>query len=292
MDNVPFRNFRFAGLDDEESSYRAARFVVIPVPYDLTVSYVSGTRKGPYAIIEASTFLEMYDEELGFETCEQGIYTFPLLEVPTTGPEAMIDRVNTVCSSVLKDGKIPVMLGGEHSISLGLAKSLKDIYPDLSVLQFDAHADLRDSYEGSPYSHACVGRRISEICPLVQVGIRSHSKEEADFMKDSDVVTVYSESIHENPNNFDFVDKLTDNVFVTIDLDGLDPSIMPAVGTPEPGGLGWFQVMKILREVSKRKNIVGFDLVELCPLPGNVAPDFLAAKLAYRLMGYISQNKN
>jgi agmatinase len=182
------------------------------------------------------------------------------------------------------------MLGGEHSISLGMVRELAKKYPHLSVLQLDAHADLRDAYQGTPYNHACVGRRISEICPLVQAGVRSISKEEVDFQRSSQVVTITDYEIKQNEG---WVDKvlghLTDDVYLTLDLDVLDPAIMPSVGTPEPGGLSWYETIGFFRLLSQHKKIVSFDLVELSPQLGNIAPDFLAAKLAYRIMGYVAE---
>ncbi|MEE9614324.1 MAG: agmatinase family protein, partial [Thermodesulfobacteriota bacterium] len=185
-----------------------------------------------------------------------------------------------------------VLLGGEHSVTVGLTLALKEKYPALSVLQLDAHADLRDSYEGSPFNHACAGRRIQELCPLVQVGIRSMSGEEARFMGSeagAGVRTFYAADVTGGIPADEVVAALSDEVFITIDLDVLDPSIMPATGTPEPGGLGWYQVTGLLREVARKKKVVGFDVVELSPMEGNVAPDFLAARLTYKLMGYINE---
>ena len=272
-----------------ECSLRDAKFVVIPVPYDLTSTYQSGSRRGPAAIIEASTNMELYDEELKKETYLAGIHTTLPVAIDARGPKNMVNIVRKKNSRIVKLNKIPVMLGGEHSITLGAVQAVIEKYPELTVLQFDAHADLRDTYQGSPYSHACVARRISEICPLVQVGIRSMSKEEGEFLPQSKVKSYSADFVLEKKNWAETVCKdLRGDVFITIDLDVFDPSIMLATGTPEPGGLYWKDILHLLKLVSASCNIRGFDVVELVPLPGVVAPDFMAAKMIYRLMGYIT----
>jgi agmatinase len=272
-----------------ECSLRDAKFVVIPVPYDLTSTYQSGSRRGPAAIIEASTNMELYDEELKKETYLAEINTTLPVAIDARGPKNMVNIVRKKISRIVKLNKIPVMLGGEHSITLGAVQAVIEKYPELTVLQFDAHADLRDTYQGSPYSHACVARRISEICPLVQVGIRSMSKEEGEFLPQSKVKSYSADFVLEKENWAETVCKdLRGDVFITIDLDVFDPSIMPATGTPEPGGIYWKDILHLLKLVSASCNIRGFDVVELAPLPGVVAPDFMAAKLIYRTMGYIT----
>ncbi len=271
-------------------SLRDATFVVVPVPYDLTSTYQSGSRRGPAAILEASSNMELYDEELGKETYLAGIHTVSPLEADARGPKQMISAVRDRISKIVAKNKIPVLLGGEHSISLGAVQALKERYPKLSVLQLDAHADLRDSYQQSPYSHACVGRRISEICTLVQAGIRSLSAEEAVFLRQGTVKSFSADFIAEHQNWVERVcSHLRGDIFITMDLDVFDPSIMPSTGTPEPGGLLWRDVLKLLKKVSRSCAIRGFDVVELAPLPGMVAPDFTAAKLIYRLMGYMTK---
>jgi len=272
-----------------ECSLRDAKYVVIPVPYDLTSTYQPGSRRGPAAIIEASTNMELYDEELKKETYMAGIHTTLPVAIDARGPKNMVSIVRKKISRIAKLNKIPVMLGGEHSVTLGAVQAMIEKYPELTVLQFDAHADLRDTYQGSPYNHACVARRISEICPLVQVGIRSMSKEEGDFLPQSKVKSYSADFVLEKKNWAETVCKdLSGDVFITIDLDVFDPSIMPATGTPEPGGLHWKDILDLLKLVSASCNIRGFDVVELAPLPGVVAPDFMAAKLIYRTMGYIT----
>jgi len=272
-----------------ECSLRDAKFIVIPVPYDLTSTYQPGSRRGPAAIIEASTNMELYDEESRKETYMAGIHTTLPVAIDARGPKNMVNIVRKKISRIAKLNKIPVMLGGEHSITLGAVQAMIEKYPKLTVLQFDAHADLRDTYQESPYSHACVARRISEICPLVQVGIRSMSKEEGEFLPQSKVKSYSADFVLEKKNWAETVCKdLRGDVFITIDLDVFDPSIMPATGTPEPGGLYWKDILHLLKLVSASCNIRGFDVVELVPLPGVVAPDFMVAKLIYRLMGYIT----
>jgi len=272
-----------------ECSLRDAKFVVIPVPYDLTSTYQSGSRRGPAAIIEASTNMELYDEELKKETYLAGIHTTLPVAIDARGPKNMVNIVRKKISRIVGLNKIPVMLGGEHSITLGAVQAMIEKYPELTVLQFDAHADLRDTYQGSPYNHACVARRISEICPLKQVGIRSMSKEEGEFLPQSKVKSYSADFVLEKKNWAETVCKdLSGDVFITIDLDVFDHSIMSATGTPEPGGLYWKDILHLLKLVSASCNIRGFDVVELAPLPGVVAPDFMAAKLIYRTMGYIN----
>jgi len=283
-----FLPFNFCGLKDELAGWEQARAVIIPVPYDLTTTYMPGTRQGPHAIIRASTQLELFDEELEKEPASIGIHTLPEVEVITSGPAEMIDRVESVAAQVVGAGKFPVLLGGEHSISLGMVRALKNKYPDMGVLQLDAHADLRDSYQGSRFNHACAARRIQELCPLVQAGIRSITEEEWSFLKSSGVTTVFARNMQSRDEWLPkLIEKLPQKIYITIDLDVLDPAQMPAVGTPEPGGMSWYDLLHLLRLVSAQRHIVGFDIVELCPLPGNPGPDFLAAKLCYKLLGYI-----
>ncbi len=280
----------FGALEPECAAYDRAVFAVIPVPYDLTSTYQSGSRLGPTAILAASANMELYDEELGKETFREGIFTTSPVEVDARGPDRMTSAVRQMVSDVLMDRKIPVLLGGEHSVTLGAVQAVKEAYPALQVLQLDAHADLRESYQGTPYSHACIARRIAELCPLVQAGIRSMSEEEAVFLKGGGVKSFSADCILDNP---DWVAKicahLEGDVYITIDLDVLDPAFMPATGTPEPGGISWREVIKLIRAVSRKCRVRGFDVVELSPLPGQVASDFLAAKLIYRIMGYLTE---
>jgi len=279
----------FGGMSPAHS-LRDALFVVVPVGYDLTSTYQPGSRRGPAAIIEASTNMELYDEELKKETYLAGIHTTSPVAIDARGSKNMINAVRKKIAKVSAHNKIPVMLGGEHSISLGAVQALKEKFPKLKVLQLDAHADLRESYQGSRYSHASVARRISEICPLIQVGIRSMSKEESVFLPQSKVKSYSADFALEKKDWCETIGKnLSGDVFVTIDVDVFDPSIMPSTGTPEPGGLYWQDVLSLLKLVSRSCQIRGFDVVELAPIPGIVAPDFMAAKLIYRFMGYITK---
>lgn len=269
------------------ADYKKSRFVILPVPYEGTVSYGKGTSKGPAAILKASKNLELYDEELCKDSYKSGIVSLEPLK-SASNPEKMVENVEIACRRIIEDKKFPILLGGEHSISTGFCRALKKKYPNLSVLQLDAHADLRQKYDGTPYSHACIMARVREICPAVQVGIRSLSKEEAEWIKKDNLPIFWAKDIYNNDNWFDkAISKLSDNVFITIDVDIFDPSIMEATGTPEPGGLNWYQVVRFLKEVCKRKKIVGFDVVELAP-NGNNACDFSCAKLVYKMIGYLS----
>jgi len=280
----------FGGIEPVFTSYREATFVVLPVPYDLTSTYHSGSRRGPGAIIEASCNMELYDEELQKETYRSGIHTLPPIEADARGPAEMVESVRRNLAGIVADGKIPVMLGGEHSISFGAVQAMKEVYPDISVLQLDAHADLRETYQGTPYSHASVARRIAEICPLVQAGIRSMSVEEGACLGEGGVRSHGADLILDKGKSLDSICRgLQGDVYLTLDIDVLDPAFMPSTGTPEPGGLSWRDVLRLVREVSKRCRIRGFDVVELAPIPGMVAPDFLVAKLVYRIMGYLSE---
>jgi len=282
----------FGGLEHEYTSLERSAFVVIPVPYDLTSTYQSGSRRGPVAILEASGNMELYDEELDRETYRVGIHTAPAVEADASGPESMVHAVRERVEEAIGLDKIPVLLGGEHSISLGAVQALKRKYPGLKVLQLDAHADLRESYQGTPYSHACIARRIVEICPLVQAGIRSMSAPEALYRKESNIHSFSADYVMAGDANLDRISELLDgDLYITVDLDALDPAFMPATGTPEPGGIDWRALTGLLRRVAKRTRIRGFDVVELSPLPGLVAPDFLAAKLVYRLMGYACESE-
>jgi agmatinase len=280
--------FNFAGLPDELSICDSAQVVVLPVPYDLTTSYQAGTRRGPHAIIDASTHLELFDEELCRDISSVGIHTLAQLEQTTAGPEQMIMRIEEASASIIAAAKFPLMLGGEHSITTGMVRAFKDASYDFGVLQLDAHADLRDTFEGSPYNHACVGRRIHEMCSLTQVGLRSLSAEEHAYQKSSNIHAFFAKDIYNTTAwRHDCLASLPENVYITIDLDVFDPAIMPATGTPEPGGLDWYTVISLLRDVAAAKTVLGCDVVELSPQPYNPAPDFLAAKLCYKLLGYV-----
>ncbi len=281
---LPHRGF--AGLDPHYSNLQQAKTVILPVPYDSTSEWRGGSRHGPQAIIDASQYLELYDLELDREIYKVGICTLPEVEPLLGSPQDMIDRVYQVIKSLIKKEKFVVLLGGEHSLSLGAVRAFKEIFPRLSVLQLDAHADLRDEYLGTKYSQACVMRRIFELCPISQVGVRSLSWEEKQFLTQNKLTTFYMSDLVSNTALTDqIVDSLSEDVYVTIDVDVLDPSIMPAVGTPEPDGMSWRQVMDIMEPVALRKHVVGFDLMEFCPNEGPGSCAFLLAKLAYKLIG-------
>jgi agmatinase len=283
--------FRFAGVEDEYAGYEKAKAVIVPVPLERTTTYARGTHKGPNAIIEASRNMETYDEELQVETYRQvGIATLEPMETAEGSLENVLAHIHTAVAGVLQDGKLPVLLGGEHSLTPPAVSAAARKYPDLSVLQIDAHADLRESYQDNRNSHACAMRRVLETCPAVQVGIRSLSGEEAADLPKLKTSVFWAKDLTDRPAEDwaeQVVTALSSHVYLTLDLDGLDPSIMPATGTPEPGGLRWEQVTTLLRLVAAQRNIVGMDVVELLPTPGLHAADFLAAKLIYRALGYI-----
>ncbi|MGA9049580.1 MAG: agmatinase [Dehalococcoidia bacterium] len=281
----------FAGLPPKLSDLDTAKVCILPVPYDGTAEWHGGTRHGPKSIIEASYYLEMYDIELGKEICNIGIHTLPEIEPVLSGPEAIVDRVYQAVKSLLDQSKFVVMLGGEHSISFGAVKAFREKYNNLSVLQLDAHADLRDQYFGTKFSQACVMRRIIDLCPIAQVGIRSLSLEENKYIMSNKLKPFFFELAYSPSTVEKIIASLNDDVYLSIDLDVFDPSIMSAVGTPEPGGMDWGQVTSLLKTVAKSKNIVGFDVVELCPDQGPAACSFTAAKLVYKLLGYSFFNR-
>ena len=275
----------FGGLDEEFSTLERSRAVVLPVPYDLSTTYQGGARWGPAAILSASRNMELWDDELG-ATYRAGIHTLPEVEPTALGPEAMAARVERAVGWILERGRLPAVLGGEHSITAGAVRAAARRFADLSVLHLDAHADMRDRYLDSPYSHACVMRRVRELAPAVSVGVRSCSEEEAEFLRAHPAPIWSPRALRALDGDWKPVlDSLTGTVFVTFDLDALDPGVLPATGTPEPGGLDWYEAVDLLRAVAARSRIVGFDVVELAPIPGQVASDFLAARLVYRLIG-------
>ena len=277
----------FAGLDQPYSNLQQAKAVILPVPYDSTSEWRGGSRHGPQAIIDASQYLELYDLELEREIYRSGICTLPEIEPLLSSPQDMIDRVCQVIKGLIQKEKFVVLFGGEHSLSLGAVQAFKERFPGLSVLQLDAHADLRDEYLGTRYSQACVMRRIFELCPITQVGIRGLSWEEKEFLTQNKLTPFYMSDLAANRASPDrIVNSLSEDVYITMDVDVLDPSIMPAVGTPEPDGMSWRQALDIIRSVALRKHVVGFDLMEFCPAEGPGSCAYLLAKLAYKLIGY------
>jgi len=284
----------FLALGKEISSFGFSRIVVLPAPYEHTVSYGGGTRKGPAGILKASQYVEFYDEELDRELCSDvGIATLPPLSFRGKVHGKALDLLYRTVRNLLQAGKFVVTLGGEHTISFAPVKAHLEHYPDLCILQFDAHSDLRESYQGSRYSHASVMARVSEIvnpARIIQVGIRAQCIEEAQFIRDRGITTLYAHDIRRQSREADWQDvvlsRLTEHVYVTFDVDGFDPSIMPSTGTPEPNGLLWAETMRLLRRVGEKRTIVGCDVVELAPVAGLRHPDLTAAKLTYKLMNY------
>src|SRR5579862_114640 len=288
---TPMPPDNFGGLSEEHSLYETSRAVIFPVPLERTTTYEHGTRNGPAAILKASQNMELYDEELELEPYKQvGIHTLAPIDTMDGTLDEVITELFTAQCGLLDDDKFPVALGGEHSLTPPLVSAVTKKYKNLSVLQIDAHADLRDEYQGNASSHACAMRRVLEFCPAVQVGIRSLSVEEAEAAPKLNTKIYWAKDIIRAPLKPWIAKVLADlspNVYLTIDLDGFDPAFVPATGTPEPGGLDWMQVTSLIRAVADHKKIVGMDVVELLPQPGDHASDFLAAKLVYKSLGYI-----
>ena len=279
----------FGNLEQPYCSYDSARIAILPIPYDGTSTWIKGADNGPAALLEASGNMELYDIKTDSEVYRQGIVTLEPLNCPND-PQKMTEQVFQTAKTILNDGKFVVGLGGEHSVSNGLVKAVVERFENVSVLQLDAHSDLRDEYENSPYNHACVMARIKELCPIVQVGIRSMDVSEKKNLDLNRVLFAHEWFDHPDPLEW-ITSRLTENVYITVDLDVFDPAIMPSTGTPEPGGLWWYDVMKILSGVVAKKNVIGLDVVELCPNPSNKAPDFMAAKLIYRTLSMIFQKE-
>ncbi len=272
------KNKDFLGEFSDEAN---SKIVIVPVPYDETSTWLKGADKGPDEILDASAYMEAYDIETRSEVCKEGIF----VDEPVTekkSPESMTEAVRQRVESRIKGEKFIVTLGGEHSVSLGAVKAHADKYKGMSVLQLDAHADLREEYKGSRYNHACIMSRIKEFCPIVQVGIRSMEASEAGKTKD----IFYAEEMHGRKDWIkQAISKLSKNVYLTLDMDVFDPSLIPSTGTPEPGGMMWYDVLEFLREVIKERNLVGFDVVELRP-DHNKHSAFTAAKLVYKILSY------
>ena len=273
----------FGGLCASELPDKA-RFAVLPLPFDGTSTWLKGSDRGPEALLAASANLELYDIETSLEPFRAGIHTFAPLLRDTA--EEMVQATRDACANLLERGYMVAGLGGEHSVSIGLIQAHAKRYPEMGVLQIDAHGDTREEYEGSPFNHACVMARARELCPIVQVGIRSLASEEIPSLDRERVF--FAHDVHDRPDwMVQAVELLPEQVYLTIDLDGLDPAIMPSTGTPEPGGLGWYPLQRLIRLLCQRRKLVGFDVVELLPNPANPAPDFLAAKLVYRIMAEV-----
>jgi agmatinase len=282
----------FLGLDETASDFAAARAVILPVPYESTTSYGGGTTGGPGAILEASRYIELYDHELDQEPWEVGIATLPQLQLTGAGAAAAMGELRTAYDRVVEAGpdKFIITVGGEHSISGPPIQSwVRRLGGErLTVLQFDAHTDLRPEYEGTPHSHAAVMHQVHREVDIVAVGIRALTGEEARLARDADGISVfYADDLDGDPAWMDKVlERLGENVYITFDVDCFDPSLVPSTGTPEPGGLTWYPVLRLLRRVFQTRNVRAGDVVELAPIPGLHAPDFLVAKLIYKMIGY------
>lgn len=281
--NIYLFDMNFGG-EEVIYEYSESEIIILPVPYDETSTWMRGSDKGPDAIMAASVNLEFYDIETASEAHLHGIHTVgPVMEKES--PVALVKAVYDRTLSLLSDNKFPVILGGNHTVVIGAVKASAECFDDLSVLQLDAHSDLRMEYEGSEYSHASVMARVREFVPVVQLGIRSMSADELPYVDNERMF--FAHDLYYNKNLYkNAIDKLSKNVYITIDLDVFDPSVMPSTGTPEPGGPEYFELMHFLRDVIKEKNVVGFDVVELCPNSTNKSPDFIAAKIIYQLLSY------
>src|SRR5258708_226459 len=274
--NLPFDYERvavgeFGGTIPTTADFDSARVVILPVPLDRTTSYMAGTRNGPHEILVASSHLELGEGETKTDVHQIGICTLPEMEFPFATMDQVIDEIRRVATEIVSRGKFPVILGGEHSITAPVVAAVAASYPGLSVLQIDAHADLRDSFMGTPYNHACAMRRVLDYAPTTQVGVRSLSTEEAIVVPTLATTIFYDHNMRQHEDWIDLVvASLSETVYITIDCDGLDPAMMPAVGTPEPGGLSWQETLRLLRRVIESRHVVGCDIVELCPVAGMV----------------------
>lgn len=287
----------FLAIEKEVSSYEKSKIVILSAPFEKTVSYGKGTASGPKEILKASHYVEFYDEELDRELVfEKGIATLPELKFKDDSVKKGIEKIYKNVKKLIADGKFVVTLGGEHSLSSAPVKAHFEAYENLSILQIDAHSDLRDTYNGSKYSHASVMARVAEFTKdIVQVGIRAQCIEESIYIKENNIKTYYARDIKSGKHGDNWQDKvvndLKENVYVTFDVDGLDPSIIAATGTPEPGGLLWDETMNLFKKIGEKKNIVGFDVVELAPSKYHESSSFMTAKLVYKLLNYSFLNK-
>ncbi len=278
----------YAGIPDKYARIDEAQVVLIPVPYDGTSTWQKGSDKGPDAFLDASENMELFDIETRSEVYRKGIYLAPPV-TEDSSPEKIVEAVYKTTKNYIKQDKFVTLFGGEHSVSIGSIKAFNESFEDLTVVQIDAHADLRPEYEGSSCNHACAVHEASKTTNLVQVGIRSMDVSELDHMDENQVY--FAHDLYEDWQD-DAIGQMTPNVFITIDLDAFDPSIMPSTGTPEPGGLFWYETLEFLKMMYKKKNVVGFDIVELCPNPDEKSSDFLAAKLYYKMLSYKFKYQN
>ena len=272
----------YAGIPDKYARLDEAKVVLIPVPYDGTSTWQKGADKGPQAFLEASENMELFDIETRSEVYKKGVYLTPPV-TENSSPEKMVEAVYKTTKNYIQQEKFVTLFGGEHSISIGTIRAFNESFEDLTVVQIDAHADLRKEYEGSKCNHACAVHEASKTTNLIQVGIHSMDAEELEYMDENQVY--FAHDLYEDWMD-DAIGQMTPNVFLTIDLDAFDPSILPSTGTPEPGGLFWYETLDFIRTIFKKKNVVGFDIVELCPNPAEKSSDFLAAKLYYKMLSY------
>ncbi|TMM31272.1 agmatinase [Polaribacter aestuariivivens] len=278
------KNNTYAGIPAEYGNLSTSKIVIIPVPYDGTSTWQKGADKGPKAFLDASENMELYDIETDSEVYKEGVFLAePITE--KSSPEAVVDAVHQQTKKYINRNKFVTILGGEHSISIGTIRAFNECFSDLTVLHIDAHADLRKEYEGSSCNHACAVYEANQTTNLVQVGIRSMDISEKRTMNEEKVFFAHDMAVNEDWMD-DVIDQLSTNVFITFDLDALDPSIMPSTGTPEPGGLFYYETLEFLKAVFEQKNVVGFDMVELCPNENEKSSDFLAAKLFYKMLSY------
>ena len=287
-------NSNFLGLGKENSSYDNSKIVIYSAPLEKTVSYGTGTRNGPKEILKASHYVEFFDEEFNRELCfEKGIATLPIQNFDKYSSIRAINKIERDISKFLDDDKFVVMIGGEHSVTLGAVKAFNKHFDDFSILQFDAHSDLRDSYEGTKYSHASVMKRVYEVNQnICQVGIRAQCREEREFISEKGINSFYAHSIRNLGNSWhrQVVKSLKKNVYITFDVDGFDPAVIAATGTPEPGGLLWDNTIELIKLLGKEKNIVGFDIVELAPSKYHTASNYNSAKLLYKILNCAFQS--
>lgn len=274
----------YAGIPEKYSRLEDAKVVLIPVPYDGTSTWQKGADKGPEAFLEASEHMELFDIETRTEPYRKGIYVAPPI-TENSSPEAMVNAVHKITKNYISQDKFVTVFGGEHSVSIGTIRAFNECFDRLTVVQIDAHADLRPEFHGSPYNHACALHEASKQVNLIQLGIRSMDMEELDYMDETQTYFAH-DMINDEDWMMDSIHQMTENVFITFDLDAFDPAIMPGTGTPEPGGLLWYETLEYLKKIFKKKNVVGFDIVELCPDPRESSSDFLAAKLYYKMLAY------
>ncbi|MEP3838068.1 MAG: agmatinase [Algibacter sp.] len=274
----------YAGIPEELAKLEQAKIVLIPVPYDGTSTWQKGADKGPKAFLEASENMELYDIETGTEVYKQGVFLADAV-TENASPETMVEAVHQATKKYIKKNKFVTVFGGEHSVSIGTIRAFNEMYPSLTVLHIDAHADLRKEYDGSACNHACAVYEASQNTNLIQVGIRSMDSIEKSVM-DKEKTYFAHEMAMDDTWMDSAIDQMTENVFITFDLDAFDPSILPSTGTPEPGGLLWYETLEFLKQVFEEKNVVGFDIVELCPNKKEKSSDFLAAKLYYKMLSY------